>query len=230
MSEYQFDPHNDKRQGIMSLVLAVYRVTDNIADSEPLRIKLREECLNVVAASERFFHDTSHEKIFAGHLNSLLQILRVAQHQNTGVNEMNFVVLQREFTRLRKEFFTNIEQFGDKVQFTLKSPSDNIDHTNRAGVGANVIKSSHKRALGIQNASKIKNQGAAQLSLRQKRLLEYMKKNKNVQIKDLQHLLPKMSTRTIRRDLDKLAKHKLIGRSGKTNGTTYTFIRTENSV
>lgn len=218
MSEYFNDSHYDKRQGIMSLVLAVYRVTDNIAEHEPLRLKLREECLNVVSASERFMQDNVSEKSFIAALNSLLQFLSIAQRQGLGINELNFVVLEREFRRIRHEFLSLVLPTSP-----LKEGSANT--VDRPTIYTHAVKDKV-----LRNKKGKKNREEPAFSARQEKLFSYLEKHRTAQIKDLQHLFPEISSRTVRRDLDGLVRSGLISRKGKTNGTSYTFIRTKNDV
>ncbi len=59
---------------------------------------------------------------------------------------------------------------------------------------------------------------------RQQRILAVVKEKGMITPKELQSLLPDVSTRTLRRDMDALAKAKLISQKGSTKSTFYKYI------
>ena len=62
------------------------------------------------------------------------------------------------------------------------------------------------------------------LSTRQKKVLQYISDNKEAEVSDLAKILPDVSKRTIRRDLDKLSQFGHIKKHGRTNGAKYVLI------
>jgi predicted HTH transcriptional regulator len=59
---------------------------------------------------------------------------------------------------------------------------------------------------------------------RQQKIMEAIKEKGIITPKELQILLPEVSTRTLRRDMDTLAKAKLISQKGSTKSTFYKYI------
>lgn len=59
---------------------------------------------------------------------------------------------------------------------------------------------------------------------REKRIFEKIKQTKILTPKELQELLPKVSTRTIRRDMDSLVEKGIVKQEGKTKSTIYKYI------
>ncbi len=59
---------------------------------------------------------------------------------------------------------------------------------------------------------------------RQQRILAVVKEKGMITPKELQSLLPDVSTRTLRRDMDSLAKAKLVSQKGSTKSTFYKYI------
>ncbi|OGZ61326.1 MAG: hypothetical protein A2932_00025 [Candidatus Spechtbacteria bacterium RIFCSPLOWO2_01_FULL_46_10] len=206
MSEYHFDYLDQKRQDLLSLILAVYRVTDNMPHHEPLRYKLREECLNAVIGAEYFISDKDQRK-FAVSLNSLLRLFHIAQQQSWEFSEVNFIVLKREFSRFQKELYVEERVTAQEEEKPIKNSLSK--------------KNERKDSAHIQKQAK-----SPALSIREQKLLEYIEKRDSAQVGDLQPIFPKLSKRTIRRDLEKIVKTGRINRKGKTNGTIYTYIRT----
>jgi predicted HTH transcriptional regulator len=62
------------------------------------------------------------------------------------------------------------------------------------------------------------------LNDRQNKVIEYLKENGEVTPKELKKIIPSVSTRTIRRDMDKLAEMKLVVQKGSTKSTYYKYI------
>jgi hypothetical protein len=64
---------------------------------------------------------------------------------------------------------------------------------------------------------------AEHISERQKRILEFIKKQNgnNVQVHQVQELFPQLSKRTLRRDFEQLLNQGLIKRTGEGNGISY---------
>lgn len=62
------------------------------------------------------------------------------------------------------------------------------------------------------------------LNIRQREILEVVKEKGIVTPKDLQKLIPDVSSRTLRRDMDVLAKQKYISQKGSTKSTFYKYI------
>lgn len=62
------------------------------------------------------------------------------------------------------------------------------------------------------------------LNDRQVRILEVVKEKGIVTPKDLQILIPDVSSRTLRRDMDALAKEKYISQKGSTKSTFYKYV------
>jgi len=58
---------------------------------------------------------------------------------------------------------------------------------------------------------------------RQQRILAVVKEKGMITPKELQSLLPDVSTRTLRRDMDALAKAKLVSQKGSTKSTFYKY-------
>ena len=63
------------------------------------------------------------------------------------------------------------------------------------------------------------------LNERQQKIVETVKEKGIITPKELQELLPNVSTRTLRRDMDVLAKGKLVSQKGNTKSTFYKYIR-----
>lgn len=203
MSEHTDKTIQEKREHLRSLVLALYRVTDTIPESEPSRWKMREEALNTVSRAEAFFHAPSDMQIsnLWSSLNTLQAYFEIAK-ESEWIDERNFIVLDREF-----------ERFGQS-----------IDQSRQGFVGMD--KKSHTVQTPKRPAKKKVTALTVKLSGRQEKIVDHLKQNGKVHVGDLSPLFPTLSKRTIRRDLDSLVKEHFVTRFGKTNGTLYSLVRT----
>ncbi|MCD4756021.1 DeoR family transcriptional regulator [bacterium] len=72
---------------------------------------------------------------------------------------------------------------------------------------------------------KEKGGSAIVLTQRQKVIVESVVKKRRLYPTDLRKLLPDVSTRTIRRDMDRLEELELVKQNGSTKSTYYTYIK-----
>lgn len=70
---------------------------------------------------------------------------------------------------------------------------------------------------------KIPNEIQTKLNKRQKEILEEIKMKRQMTPKQIYNLVPNVSTRTVRRDMDVLVENNLVKQQGSTKATTYIF-------
>jgi len=87
-----------------------------------------------------------------------------------------------------------------------------------------VPKTSSKREDQVIEVEVKKESILSGLNDRQNKVIEYLKENGEVTPKELKKIIPSVSTRTIRRDMDKLAEMKLVVQKGSTKSTYYEYI------
>lgn len=81
-----------------------------------------------------------------------------------------------------------------------------------------------KRGTGLKKENEqktVRGQTSRELTNRQQEILDFLEKNKKAQVMDLQKILPNVTKRTIRRDLDKLLMVGQIERDGTFNQIIY---------
>ena len=87
-----------------------------------------------------------------------------------------------------------------------------------------VPKTSSKREDQVIEVEVRKESNLSGLNDRQNKVIEYLKEKGEVTPKELKKIIPSVSTRTIRRDMDKLAEMKLVVQKGSTKSTYYEYI------
>jgi len=206
MSENTSADQNKTREHLNSLVLAVYKVTELFPPNETLRVRLREQGLNVLSRAEHaYLGDVDYFNKFIASIRTLINYCEVAQRQNW-VDERNFIILKK-----------SLHQFLNEMpQYTLFAKNSNRrgDRPKSSLAEANFSPSSEQK-------SAVKKQS---LSRRQKQILQHLQENNTVEIAQLADIVPQVSKRTIRRDLNTLISHGLIQKTGKTNGTIYELV------
>jgi len=125
------------------------------------------------------------------------------------INPENFVMLEREYSKVG-EFLRKLHEKAIVVNQPVNQervvPKRNISTRQIVPV----IKSK-------ENTSVLK----GELSSRQSRILELMRNKPKVQVWELQKVLPEVTKRTLRRDLDDLLQRSFIIRQGEWNEIFY---------
>jgi DNA-binding transcriptional ArsR family regulator len=190
------------RDGIIQWVLALNRVTDHFPATEPLRPRMREGALHLVASVEGFlvFPSAEARDNVMRAANTLLSFCSIADTQRW-VHADNFSFLARELHRWLGAL--------PEPQPTLFTPSKTP--------APRVRKQPQRREAPSRDGA---------LSRRQQQILSHLAANPSVHVGDLARVFPTISKRTIRRDLETLLRRRLVERQGKTNGTVYSLIRT----
>ncbi len=193
------------REYIIKLTLALYRVTELFPQKEPLREKLRKQALEILGdlvpyyfSSDSLVLDSKKSEIdkIAKDIEILEDLLEIAQSQNW-VDSRNFLVLKQEYVKIKKGvIYANLD-LVDIAQQEKKSTE----------------KPTEKKDKELLQKPKI--------SLRQKKILEFLKTRERTQVWELQELFPGISKRTLRRDLENLLNQGIIERIGKWNETFY---------
>lgn len=126
-------------------------------------------------------------------IDILLGYLWIAKTQGW-LNSVNYLIISNEYEKIKK----NIEPQNDFVKLeTILKP------------------------IMAENKPKEKIISEPNLPERQKIIVEFLGNNGRAQVMDLQKVLPKITKRTIRRDLDELLKNGKIVRIGEFNQIFY---------
>lgn len=224
MSEYVDKTTHTPEDRVHALVLAVYRVTEKLPETEPLRWKMREEALKAIQVAQQSKDEQvlfSEGSIPFGALQAYFKIARAQKW----IDDRNFVVLASEFERFAKhqlqpetdEPRAQVPGFAPTPQMNLSTEAPSSDQTTAQAEQTQLPKRPVKKKVKTL---------VVKLSGRQEKIVDHLKQNGKVHVGDLSPLFPTLSKRTIRRDLDSLVKEHFVTRFGKTNGTLYSLVRT----
>ena len=110
------------------------------------------------------------------------------------------------------------------TQISATPALDNTETENERALDSlspRILSTVHEnKEVGISDSQ---NQFSSEFPVRQKKILEFLEKNGKAQVMELQTILPDITKRTIRRDLDELLEAGKINRLGEFNQVFYTI-------
>lgn len=185
------------KEQFIKLTNAVYKVLEYFPESDPLKPRAKDKALaimeHLILSEETtdLFLKEKYKTHISEDIDILLGYLWIAK-SNGWVNSSNCLIIANEYENLRKGF--------------LKEPVAKIIKTEK-------IEKTEKAEKKAEKDNK--------MSDRQEKILEFLNKNEKAQVMDLQTVLPKVTKRTIRRDLDQLLSFGKIVRLGEFNQVFY---------
>lgn len=187
---------------IIRLTLGLYRVTEVFSGNPALRRKIEESAnrllVNLILVSEEkgdseaVFRALTELEVLLGYLQDIKR-LRV-------INDRNFVVLEREYAKVRR--------FLDLERQRISKPPLTAPKESKAGTVPALL----HMPSGFNSK---------RLNSRQEKMLEILKYKERVQVWELKKLLPDVTKRTLRRDVDDLFKRNLVVREVEWNDIFY---------
>jgi hypothetical protein len=123
------------------------------------------------------------------------------------VNPGNFSLLETEYGRIREllEIFEDMEAPDTKIKEEELKKEKQVLHA----------------LPRIERKEEKPEAEDRSLTQRQKRIIEFLRTKENAQVWELQKVLPQVTKRTLRRDLDELLQKKLVERKGEWNSVVY---------
>lgn len=203
----------------LKLTNAVYRLLDFFPEDDPLRNRIKEKALSIMEDLTLIFNDDgwvsigdflsqSREKVkihILEDIKVLLNYLEIAKSQGW-LSDINFFIISREYEKIKKD--TGFPVIIENQTQKLLEP---VLNTTLGGPGN---KAGGHQFFIAKNAEK-------EFSGRQNKIIEFLERNQKAQVADLMAVLPKVTKRTVRRDLDELLKKGKIKRQGEFNRVFY---------
>lgn len=189
------------KERLAKLVFITYKATADFFEKEPLRISIRQKTLDVV--SDYLIKDKNREVVYRlfENLDALLLYLEVAEKEKKAekMKENIYIpVLIKEYQQMQEEAQSLIKQ----------------DNATRI---LNPVSATKKKAMPAPRQEFLKQ--------RHKKIIAILKKQEFAQIKDFKEIMPEVTKRTLRRDVDELLSKKFIERKGSRNSTVYVLKR-----
>lgn len=184
----------------------LYRLTLLFPKKEPLRFKMREIADEILANFVTYFNPFPNtqnpEAVKNSH--SLFEVLdsffEVAKQQNW-IKPADILNLQDEYRVIGQEIEKEVKQAEEPGVIQMPAPQ--------------------VEAVKIPEKTIDVEQSKAEVSERQKVILDILKQKEGVQVWEVKDAFPDISKRTLRRDFRKLLKDGLVEREGERNTTFY---------
>jgi len=221
----------------LKLTNVVYKVLEFFPESDPLKNRAKDKALiimdNLVLVNETSgWASFQKEKIKVQLLEDieiLLGYLWIGKTQKW-LNSVNYLIIANEYEKIKKELGLIIGPTIESIQESDKILEEHFDQPVTTSVQQDLIELSDTEPNITDNPEfddkegDILNDDNVDLPVkinRQKIILEYLSKNKRAQVMALQTVLPDVTKRTIRRDLDELLESGKIVRTGGFNQVSY---------
>lgn len=197
----------------LKLTNAVYKVLEFFPESDPLKNRAKDRALAIMDGLGLVYgtdgwasFQTERVKInILEDIDMLLGYLWIAKSQGW-LSAVNCLIICHEYEKIKKEI-------ESKIELAKRLPKMEVEVTQ-----APEIKEEPAPRIA---ASTAESSTEKQFSERQKKIIDYLGKNEKAQVMDLQTVLPDITKRTIRRDLDELLISGKIVRQGDFNQIFY---------
>ena len=213
------------RNFFIRLTFAVHRVADAFLQEE-LKQEIKEAANTVLADLIVFVEKdgVSREKKYelahqiTRQIDVLLVYLDRAKREGW-VHSENFSVLELEYGRL-KDFLEVFESVEGADEETSAYSQKNSKPYRKAGATEEKAEQARPNHAGPRPTSS-NNHEQGTLTDRQRKIIEFLKRKDTAQVWELQKILPQVTKRTLRRDLDSLLQLDLVERKGEWNSVVY---------
>ena len=203
----------------LKLTNTVYKVLDFFPESDPLKNRAKDKALAIMEHLV-LIEETSgwasfqKEKVkvqLLDDIDILLGYFWIGKSQGW-LNSVNCLIVANEYEKIKKEI-------GPVMELTQKLPEIKVEQNIQVAEKEIITKPEI-----IQNTpvlANIKESGEVKLSERQRKIIEFLGQNGKGQVMDLRKVLPDITKRTIRRDLDELLRSGKVVRVGEFNQVFY---------
>ena len=198
------------------LIVATHKVVNILPREDPVRAQVQDSSNKLLVSlillvQENPVAPEQKRSVAARAIREIGELVAYLNYakRTAEINPENFVMLEREYSKVG-EFLRKLHEKAIVVNQPVNQervvPKRNISTRQIVPV----IKSK-------ENTSVLK----GELSSRQSRILELMRNKPKVQVWELQKVLPEVTKRTLRRDLDDLLQRSFIIRQGEWNEVFY---------
>jgi len=194
------------KEDFIKLTNSVYRILEFLPETDPLKNRAKDKALaimdNLVSISDTTgWASFQNEKVkanIAEDVDMLLGYLWIAKTQGW-LNSANYLIVSNEYEKIKKEIKPAIE-LAPIVVVPQEEPKVAPDP---------VLTKTEPKTPSFN------------ISGRQGKILEFLQKHEKGQVMDFQTVLPDITKRTIRRDLDELLLAGKVTRMGEFNQVFY---------
>lgn len=210
------------------LAFAAHRVADTLPDEE-VKQEIKESANTVLADLivflERDGVSSEKRKALIPQLMRQIDVLLVyldRAKREGWVQADNFSVLETEYGRLKDflEVFESIETAEEEPEPAATIQAEEPVEAKEKPVKSQALRQISRKEMGGPSRT-IENGEGGDLTERQRKIIDFLKRKDSAQVWELQKVLPQVTKRTLRRDLDSLLQLNLVQRKGEWNSVVY---------
>ena len=227
----------------LKLTNALYKISEFFPESDPLKNRVKDRALSimdnlVLINKNNGWASFQEEKVKINILDDidiLLGYLWIAKYHGW-INSVNYLILINEYEKLRNSIKPIVELTRSEIPAPKENkninqnnaPNSFISQQNTTGQKPLDDKSevpqesTQKPPASVLNTTEANvASNSFDISSRQEKILEFINRNEKAQVMDLKTVLPDVTKRTIRRDLDELLLTGKVTRLGEFNQVFY---------
>ncbi|MBI2098132.1 MAG: DeoR family transcriptional regulator [Candidatus Wildermuthbacteria bacterium] len=233
------------RNFFIQLAFAAHRVADALPQGEQIVKEIRESANEILTGLlllvDKEVTRPEKKQDLLSQLERQIDILLVyldrAEKQNW-IHPGNFSLLETEYGKIREllELFDGIplqrietpreQELGVKIEGEererekqIREEAPKIERKDeKPSFSASAV--SEQATEQLMTPPRVES-GLPLLSQRQRKIIEFLRAKENAQVWELQKVLPEVTKRTLRRDLDELLQKNLVERKGAWNAVSY---------
>jgi len=201
-----------EKEKIIDLTNRLYNLTALFPKKEPLRYKIRE-------TGDEILKDLIEWQVI-NDANPIKFLINNREKNKIIVSlEENFAVLDGYFSVSKRQ---NWVSFFDilEVENKYKEISDYIKGESKR-LEYPFLEKTPETTENRRAKKEVISFPKDNLNERQKKIIDFLKKNEKTQVWQIKNIFPKISKRTLRRDFEHLLKNGFIVRIGERNNTSY---------
>ena len=194
---------------LIELTGSLYRLTLLFPKKEPLRYKMREKAIEILAQP--------NEK----DLEVLNRFFEIALIQKW-ISFPEILSVKTKYDNLRRELLSG--QSEEIQKETLFSPEEKKQEQkeNNNQQESNLVENNSVENNSVENNQPFNGfKSANGINYRQEKILEFLKENGRAQVWQIKEIMPDITKRTLRRDFEQMLKQGMIKRIGQRNDTFY---------
>lgn len=197
------------------LSFVLYKLSDLISDSEPLKTKIRDESLSMISDLSKVNRTDDVLKTDSllsalSHARTIQSFLSFGRAGNL-FSEMNYDVLRREFENFASEIARNTNNASDDITpylyVALPAPKQNLHDRNTTDVAS-------RHTLGPRKL----NQN------RRREIVDFLAQNGTSSIKDICAGVTGYGEKTVQRELASLVEAGILERTGERRWSRYSLL------
>lgn len=222
------------KEKVLKLTGSVYRALEFFPELDPLKNRAKDKALAIMDSfilidgsnSLTIFQQENIKTRLLEDIDILLRYLWIAKSQSW-LSSVNYMIINNEYENIKKDIQSREDLIYDTPVFKeeVLPPVQEIIEEEPVPVLEieKIEKEADKEDIKniLEKKPEKKPEVTVGLSSRQDKILSFLNKNDKVQVMDLQTVLPDVTKRTIRRDLDNLLKINKIIRMGEFNQVFY---------